>query len=392
MPMGLYMISRVMLLAWLLIAAFPLFWMAVMSVRLPVDAFSSNPLKVMLGPQTGAASGGISALGIATATACIWATWRALRATISARNPRQPGRILQTGLKLVLGGATLLAVMIFIVPMLAGIIELHLPTIPVIRWFTTPLIGLTFEHYRVVWIDDAFYRQFLNSMLVTTGVVTISISLGTLAAYGLARSKSQLAFWLLMAALIFRAMPHSVLVAGYLPVFANSREWLQPLWDAPVLGTVLGFLSAEPPTLYGKPVAVISILVAINQPFTIWMLRSFFMSIPSELDDAARVDGCTQFGAFWRIILPVMWPGVLTTALFSFLLAYNDYLVGALLLDAQSQTMVPTISQYINSENNLTDQLRAIAAAVSVTAPLFLLVMVFQKRIVSGLTLGAVKG
>jgi trehalose/maltose transport system permease protein len=392
MPTGLYLISRVMLLAWLLIAAFPLFWMAVMSVRLPVDAFSSNPLKVILGPQTGAVSGGISALGIAIATACIWATWRALRVTISARNPRQPGRIFQTSLKLVLGVTTLLAVIIFIIPMLAGIIELRLATIPVIRWFTTPLIGLTFEHYRVVWIDDAFYRQFLNSMLVTTGVVTISISLGTLAAYGLARSKSQLAFWLLMAALIFRAMPHSVLVAGYLPVFANSREWLQPLWDAPVLGTVLGFLSAEPPTLYGKPVAVISILVAINQPFTIWMLRSFFMSIPSELDDAARVDGCTQFGAFWRIILPVMWPGVLTTALFSFLLAYNDYLVGALLLDAQSQTMVPTISQYINSENNLTDQLRAIAAAVSVTAPLFLLVMVFQKRIVSGLTLGAVKG
>jgi trehalose/maltose transport system permease protein len=392
MPTGLYLTSRVLLCTWLLVAAFPLFWMAVMSMRLPVDAFSSNPLKVILGPQTGAVSGGISVLGIAIATTCICATWRALRATISARNPRQPGRILQTSLKLVLGVATLLAVMIFIVPTLAGIIEFRLATIPVIRWFTTPLIGLTFEHYRVVWIDDAFYRQFLNSMLVTTGVVTISISLGTLAAYGLARSKSQLAFWLLMAALIFRAMPHSVLVAGYLPVFANSREWLQPLWDAPVLGTVLGFLSTEPPTLYGKPVAVISILVAINQPFTIWMLRSFFMSIPSELDDAARVDGCTQFGAFWRIILPVMWPGVLTTALFSFLLAYNDYLVGALLLDAQSQTMVPTISQYINSENNLTDQLRAIAAAVSVTAPLFLLVMVFQKRIVSGLTLGAVKG
>jgi trehalose/maltose transport system permease protein len=392
MPTGLYLISRVLLCTWLLVAAFPLFWMAVMSVRLPVDAFSSNPLKVILGPQTGAAAGGVSMLGLAAAAAIVWTAWRISRIAIIQSALGQTNRMARAAVALALAFGAAALVLVAILPKLLAIVEPTLAALPVIGWLATPLIGLTFEHYRVVWIDDAFYRQFLNSMFVTTGVVMVSISLGTLAAYGLARSKSQLAFWLLMAALIFRAMPHSVLVAGYLPVFANSREWLQPLWDAPVLGTVLGFLSAEPPTLYGKPVAVISILVAINQPFTIWMLRSFFMSIPSELDDAARVDGCSQFGAFWRIILPVMWPGVLTTALFSFLLAYNDYLVGALLLDAQSQTMVPTISQYINSENNLTDQLRAIAAAVSVTAPLFLLVMVFQKRIVSGLTLGAVKG
>ena len=310
---GLWLTSRALLALWLLVAAFPLVWMAAMSIRLPVDAFSSNPLQVLLGPETQRLSGG----------------WP---------------------------------------------------------------IGFTADHYRAVWIDNAFHRQFVNSMIVTAGVVAISITIGTLAAYGLARSRSQLAFWLLMAALIFRAMPHSVLVAGYLPAFANSRELLQPLWDAPVLGHVLQLFSAEPPTLYGKPIAVIMVLVAINQPFTIWMLRSFFMSIPAELDEAAQIDGCTPFGAFWRVILPVMGPGVLTTALFSFLLAYNDYLVAALLLDAQSQTMVPTISQYVNSENNLTDQLRAIAAAVSITAPLFILVLAFQRRIVAGLTLGAVKG
>ena len=89
-----------------------------------------------------------------------------------------------------------------------------------------------------------------------------------------------------------------------------------------------------PPTLYGKPGAVIGALVAINQPFTIWMLRSFFHNIPVELDEAAQVDGCTYFQAFRRVIMPVMWPGVITTGLFSFLLAYNDYLVCAMLLDA----------------------------------------------------------
>ena len=134
------------------------------------------------------------------------------------------------------------------------------------------------------------------------------------------------------------------------------------------------------------------VLVAINQPFTIWMLRSFFQNIPPELDEAARVDACSHFGAFWRVIMPVMWPGVITTGLFSFLLAYNDYLVTALLLDAQSQTMAPAISGFLNRATSTTDQIEAIAAAVSITAPLFVLVMVFQKQIVSGLTLGAVKG
>ena len=90
--------------------------------------------------------------------------------------------------------------------------------------------------------------------------------------------------------------------------------------------------------------------------------------------------------------MPLMWPGVITTGLFSFLLAYNDYLVAALLLDGQSQTMIPAIIQYFNMETTMTDLVEAIAAAASITAPLFLLVLFFQKQIISGLTTGAVKG
>ncbi len=243
-----------------------------------------------------------------------------------------------------------------------------------------PVLGMTTEHYQAVWVDNAFYRNFINSMVVTFGVVTISLTVGTLAGYGLARSGSNLAFWLLILALIFRALPHSVLVAGYLPYFINSAEILRPIFGDAA------------PTLYGQPVAVIAVLVSINQPFTIWMLRSFFQSIPVELDEAARVDGCTHFQAFRWVIMPVMWPGVITTGLFSFLLAYNDFLVTSLLLSAQNQTMVPAIASYFNRETTTTDQVEAIAAAVSITAPLFVLVMVFQRQIVSGLTAGAVKG
>lgn len=243
-----------------------------------------------------------------------------------------------------------------------------------------PLIGLTTANYWSVWVDNAFYENFINSLIVTVGVVTVSLTVGTLAGYGLARSGSNLAFWILIIALIFRALPHSVLVAGYLPVFVNSAEILRPI------------LGENAPTLYGQPLAVIAVLVSINQPFTIWMLRSFFQNIPNELDEAARVDGCTHFQAFRWVIMPVMWPGVITTGLFSFLLAYNDFLVTSLLLDQSNQTMVPAIAGYFNRETTTTDQVEAVAAAVSITAPLFLLVMIFQRQIVSGLTAGAVKG
>ena len=73
-------------------------------------------------------------------------------------------------------------------------------------------------------------------------------------------------------------------------------------------------------------------LVAINQPFTLWMLHSFFLSIPKDLDESAMVDGCSRFQAFRMVVIPVMWPGVITTGLFSFLLAYNDFAVTAMLL------------------------------------------------------------
>jgi len=281
---------------------------------------------------------------------------------------------------------------VFIAPPIVRGLESMLATIPGLSALAVPLIGYTSEHYRAVWIEHAFYRQFFNSMIVTAGVVTVSLSVGTLAGYGLARTRTNLAFWLLMIALVFRALPHSVLVAGYLPAFIGSRELLAPLWTHAVTGPVLRLFSDVAPTLYGQPWAIIAVLVAINQPFTIWMLRSFFANIPTELDEAARVDGCSHFEAFRRVIIPVMWPGVITTGLFSFLLAYNDYLVTGLLLDAQSLTMVPAISQFLNSDTSAADQLRAIAAAASITAPLFLLVLVFQRNLVGGLTQGAVKG
>ena len=332
---------------------------------------------MIFGPVTRDGGAGLSildiVLGVALVALLIWAALRRLPGWVAGLTTpanRWFGWLAGGLIYLVLCAVALLLVL----PAVAGALN------PVAGPLGRDVLGLTTEHYNAVWVDRGFTRNFANSMLVTVGVVSISLTIGTLAGYGLARAGTSLAFWLLILALIFRALPHSVLTAGYLPIFIKSGEILQPL------------MGDAAPTLYGKPWAVIIVLVAINQPFTIWMLRSFFQNIPKDLDEAARVDGCSHFQAFRRVIMPVMWPGVITAGLFSFLLAYNDFLVTSLLLDAQNMTMVPAIAGMFNRETTASDEVQAIAAAVSITAPLFVLVLVFQRQIVSGLTAGAVKG
>jgi ABC-type glycerol-3-phosphate transport system permease component len=144
--------------------------------------------------------------------------------------------------------------------------------------------------------------------------------------------------------------------------------------------------------LWNRYETLIIVFVAINQPFTIWMLRAFFLNIPRELDEAALVDGCTPLQAFTKAIMPVMWPGIVTTGLFAFLLAYNDFMISSQLLNGDHQTMTAALSNYLNSNDDANMILRGIAGAVSVCVPVVVLVMVFQRQIVSGLTQGAVKG
>ena len=227
--------------------------------------------------------------------------------------------------------------------------------------------AITGQGYWGAWITNEFWRAGLNTLIVVVSVVSISLTFGTLGGYALARSGYRYVFWILIVALVFRAMPHVTLVSGYLLPFYQWNLW--------------GHL----------PTAII-VLVAINQPFTLWMLTSFFQNIPKDLDESAMVDGCSRFQAFRLVIIPVMWPGVITTGLFSFLLAYNDFAVTAMLLDQQNQTMIPKIASFLGTTQTKGNVRFAVSAVVSATAPLFLLVMFFQRQIVSGLTAGAVKG
>ncbi|MEO1238893.1 MAG: carbohydrate ABC transporter permease [Pseudomonadota bacterium] len=221
--------------------------------------------------------------------------------------------------------------------------------------------------YFGAWIQEEFWRNAINTTIVCVFVVATSLTIGTLGAYALSRSGFKYVFWLLIIALIFRALPQITLVSGYLPVFFDWNIW--------------GYL----------PTAII-VLVAINQPFTLWMLHSFFESIPKELDESAKVDGCTQFQAFRRVIIPVMWPGVITTGLFSFLLAYNDFAVTTMVLSENNRTMIPAINAFLGTTQTEGNVMFAVAAVVSATVPLFIMVLFFQRQIVSGLTAGAVKG
>ena len=355
---------------WCLIAVFPLLWVIVMSIKLPVDSFASNPLEVIFGPATKLQVGGLSIINLLVIGVMIYVLYKIYQLrfrflSIVTHTIKFP--VISFFINLLAFIFIVYVGLIIIQPLLSESLNSFFSSISVLHLIAKPVIGFTSQHYEAVWVENEFYKQFFNTIIVTSGVVTISLTVGTLAGYGLARTNSMMAFWLLIAALVFRALPHSVLVTGYLEPFIDYG-------------------------LYGKRIAVIILLVAINQPFTIWMLRSFFMNIPQDLDEAAQIDGCNPFQAFWKVIMPLMWPGVITTGLFSFLLAYNDYLVASLLLDGQSQTMVPAIIQYFNMETKMTDLVEAIAAAASITAPLFLLVMFFQKQIISGLTTGAVKG
>jgi len=227
--------------------------------------------------------------------------------------------------------------------------------------------SFTGDGYYGAWVTRDFWRAVVNTAIVTVSVTVISLTLGTLGGYALARSGYKYAFWILIAALVFRAMPHITLVSGYLLPFFQLNIW--------------GHLATS-----------IIVLVAINQPFTLWMLHAFFLSIPKDLDESAMVDGCTRFQAFRLVVIPVMWPGVITTGLFSFLLAYNDFAVTSMLLSQDNQTMVPKISSFLGTIQEQGNVMFAVAAVVSATVPLFILVLFFQRQIVSGLTAGAVKG
>jgi ABC-type glycerol-3-phosphate transport system permease component len=237
------------------------------------------------------------------------------------------------------------------------------------RWpFTLAILGSLWIALLVfprVFEMNREFDFFMNSIFVTVLTVIISITIGLLAGYGLARYAG---FWgaaILLVALAFRALPRTAFV---LPYFVVAKD--------------LGILDSR--------LVVVLALVAINQPFTIWMLRSFFMEIPREIEEAAMMDGGTRLQGLRMVVIPMMWPGIIATALFTMLLAYNEFLFVRVL--TVTNWTLPVAMSALTGGESTSSLTEAAAAAVSITLPIVIVIIIFQKHLVKGLGAGAVKG
>ena len=233
-------------------------------------------------------------------------------------------------------------------------------------------IGILGAVIAIIWgipkiVDTAkFYDYFVNSLIVSVGAVVISVCIGCLSGYALARYSGMSGVVILLIALAFRALPRMAFV---LPFY-----WM---------GRISG--------LHDTYILVIIALVAVNQPFTIWLLRSFFMDIPREIEEAAMIDGASRLGAFLKVITPIMWPGIFSAALFTLLLAYHEFLLVRIL--TQSNWTLPlAMVQFVGGAQIPGQIAMQAAAAVSSTIPIVLVILFFQKQLVKGLSAGAVKG
>lgn len=228
------------------------------------------------------------------------------------------------------------------------------------------VVGFTLIFWAIPRVIDTadFYDFFVNSVIVTVATVIISISISCLAGYGLARYTGIDGVIILIAALAFRALPR---MAFALPYFQLSQ--------------MLG--------VHDTYFVLILVLVAANQPFAVWMLRSFFEDIPREIEESAMVDGAGRLKAFVSVIIPIMWPGIISTALFTVLLSYHEFLLVRVLMQ-DKWTLSVAITQFAGSEYAYSTV--PFAAAVSATVPLLIVILFFQEQLVKGLTAGAVKG
>lgn len=228
---------------------------------------------------------------------------------------------------------------------------------------------ITFDNFSAVFQNDKFLRGLLNSAAVSISVVVLALVIGSFAAYSLGRLKFPGKRWMLYIILSMTLFPAISILPG--------------------LFTVVNELG-----LYGNITSLMLSYLIFTLPFTIWVLTAFFKGLPGELEQAALVDGCTPFQTFYRILLPLVAPALVTTGLLAFIGAWNEYLFALTftLTQPAAQTVTVAITNFtgVIARNEPFGEI--MAASVIVTVPLIVLVLVFQRRIVAGLTAGAVKG
>ena len=268
---------------------------------------------------------------------------------------------------LVVGHYTMLIVLAFLC--VAPILVIFATSLRLqVNIFAEPLNFLfvpTFENYRAVLQEDRLDRYLLNSLFVGVVSTVVTLVLGCMAAYGLARFRFPGRQAVAYSTLLLRTVPLAVLA---IPVFLIWNEWqlVNSLW-----GLVL---------LY----------VAVNLPFTIWLLYGFVLQVPIELEEAAAIDGCGPIKVFTKVLLPLMAPGLAAASIFTFRIAWNEFILALVLTDRHTRTLPVAASLFITDMG--VDWGRVMAMGSLIAIPPLIFTFVAARQIITGLTAGAVKG
>lgn len=204
-----------------------------------------------------------------------------------------------------------------------------------------------------------------NSLTVALISTIIALILGSLAAYAIQRSGAKLSVLLIVLVLCLKMIPTSSIVVPIYELICN-----------------LG--------LYDTKIALIIVYAAINMPFVMWTMLSFYEGVPTTLDEAAYMDGANSLQTFWRVILPICKPGLATAFIFTLFLAWNDFLVALLLTSTNAKTFTVGLAGFLSAYN--LDLGPMCAGAFLFSFPVMIISLAAQKYIVQGMTAGAVKG
>lgn len=224
----------------------------------------------------------------------------------------------------------------------------------------------TLDNVVQAWTQGRLGKYFLNSVIVAAPIVFLTVALSALAGYAFARNSfpgRRALFYLFLIGLI---LPFQSIM---IPLYYTLR-------DLQLLGTYWAMIIPS---------------TALGLPFGIFIMRAFFQGLPTELSDAARVDGCNEFGVFWRVILPLAKPGMITLGIFSFLGAWNSFLLPLIFM--QREELRPLVVGLMFFQSRYTTSYAlTMAGATIVSLPVIIVYILFQRQFIQGLTAGALKG
>jgi len=227
---------------------------------------------------------------------------------------------------------------------------------------------INFENYIKAWNVVNLKRYFLNSVIVTFVAIIGLTFICTPAAYVLSRFNFKGRGFLSNLIIAGMGVPYQLLLIPLYKLFLNIK-----LVD----------------NLFG----LMLVYITLSIPFTIFLLSGFLRSLPSELEDAAMIDGCSEFGTFWKVMFPLAQPGIITAAIFNFIFLWNEYMLALVFISSQNNRTISLGLYSIQSAMQYTaDWTGLFAAVVIVMLPTTIIFFILSEKVMSGITLGAVKG